>query len=213
MPPSASLFAPDVTTSPRSFAVTWDYRCPFARNVHEHLVTALRGGAPWDVTFLPFSLGQVHVEEGAPPIWDRWQDDSGLLALQAGTVVRDKAPERFLDVHEALFALRHDHGGRLRDEAAVREVLAAHEVDDDMVLAEIEQGRALEIVREEHERAVTRWNVWGVPTFVTDGRAAFLRIMHRPEGDVAEATRTIERVLDLLTWSELNELKHTTIPR
>ena len=31
--------------------------------------------------------------------------------------------------------------------------------------------------------------------------------------DVAEATRTIERVLDLVGWSDLNELKHTRIPR
>ena len=46
------------------FAVTWDYRCPFARNAHEHVVLGLAAGAPWDVTFLPFSLDQVHVEEG-----------------------------------------------------------------------------------------------------------------------------------------------------
>lgn len=205
--------APDVTDSPRSFAVTWDYRCPFARNVHDHLVTALRGGADWDVTFVPFSLGQVHVEEGEDPIWGRWRDDTGLLALQAGVVVRDKAPDRFLDVHEALFALRHEHGGQLRDEAQVRQVLAAQGVDDDMVLGEIDEGRAIEVVREEHERAAGRWDVWGVPTFVAGGQAAFVRLMHRPEGDVAEATRTIERVVDLLAWSDLNELKHTRIPR
>ena len=38
-----------------SFAVSWDYRCPFARNAHEHLVDGLRGGANWDVTWVPFS--------------------------------------------------------------------------------------------------------------------------------------------------------------
>ena len=48
----------------RSFAVTWDYRCPFARNAHEHLLTAVAAGAPWDVRFVPFSLNQVHVEPG-----------------------------------------------------------------------------------------------------------------------------------------------------
>ena len=44
-----------------AFALTWDYRCPFAWKAHDHVVTALQGGADWDVTFLPFSLGQVHV--------------------------------------------------------------------------------------------------------------------------------------------------------
>ena len=33
----------------KSFAVTWDYRCPFARNAHEHLAAALAGGADWEV--------------------------------------------------------------------------------------------------------------------------------------------------------------------
>jgi len=37
-----------------TFAVTWDYRCPFARNAHEHVLTALDAGADWDVRFVPF---------------------------------------------------------------------------------------------------------------------------------------------------------------
>ena len=27
------------------FAVTWDYRCPFARNAHEHVLDGLAAGA------------------------------------------------------------------------------------------------------------------------------------------------------------------------
>jgi hypothetical protein len=195
MRPAARRLALDVNDSLRSFAVTWDYRCPFARNAHEHVVTALRGGAPWDVTFVPFSLGQAHVAEGEPDIWSRWREDTGLLALQAGVVVRDKFPEQFLDVHDALFALRHDHAGQLRDEAAVRSVLLDQGVDADAVLAEIDGGSAILTVQQEHERA------------------AFVRLMDRPGGDVAHATRTVERILDLLSWPDLNEFKHSSIPR
>src|SRR5215213_5383866 len=61
----------------RAFAVSFDYRCPFARNGHEHLLAGLAGGADWDVTFLPFSLDQVHVAEGEPAIWDRPDDSTG----------------------------------------------------------------------------------------------------------------------------------------
>ena len=197
----------------RSFSVTWDYRCPFARNAHDHVVTALQGGAPWDVTFVPFSLGQVHVGEGEPDIWERPGDDSGLLALQVGVVVRDQHPERFLDVHLALFALRHDHGGHLRDPEAVAGVLDAHGVDPAPVLDAVASGKVLEVIRGEHERAVSRYQVFGVPTFVAGGEAAFVRIMDRPRGDVEHATRTVERLLDLLAWSDLNELKRPTIPR
>ena len=201
-------------TDRRAFSVTWDYRCPFARNAHEHVLEGLRAGAPWDVTFVPFSLGQVHVEEGQPDIWGRWQDDSGLLALQAGVVVRDKVPDRFLDVHDALFALRHDHGGHLRDEAVVRRVLEEQEVDADVVLGEIESGAAIATVQAAHEAGARDHNVWGVPTFVVGDQAAFVRYMDRPGGDADRAVATIERTLDLLGgWPDLNELKHTSIPR
>src|SRR5438874_13413158 len=69
-------------TKEASFAVTWDYRCPFARNAHEHLLTALEAGAPWDVTFSPFSLDQVHVEEGGTPVWEDPEKARNLLAMQ-----------------------------------------------------------------------------------------------------------------------------------
>ena len=55
----------------RSFAVSFDYRCPFARNAQESVVSGLRQGKDWDVTFVPFSLDQVHVAEGEPPVWER----------------------------------------------------------------------------------------------------------------------------------------------
>jgi DSBA-like thioredoxin domain len=196
------------------FTVTWDYRCPFARNAHEHIIEGLRSGADWDVRFVPFSLGQVHVAEGDPDVWDRPESDSGLLALQAAVVVRDRFPDRFLDVHEALFALRHDHGRHLEDEAELRKVLADHGVDAEAVFAEIASGAALARVRDEHTAAATDSDVWGVPTFVHGDKAVFVRLMDRPQGDAARARRTIDRVVDLLVgFPELNEFKHTTLKR
>jgi hypothetical protein len=135
-----------------SFAITWDYRCPYARNAHEHLVVASQAGAPWDVQYLSFSLDQTHVEEGAAPVWDEPDRYPGLLANQVGIVVRDRYPERFLAAH--------------------------------------------------------------IATFIVGDQAAFVRVLTRPAGDVALATSTIERIVDLSAgWSELNELKHTSIPR
>jgi hypothetical protein len=196
------------------FAVNWDYRCPFARNAHEHIIEGLRAGAGWDVRFVPFSLGQVHVPEGEPDIWVRPQDDRGLLALQAGVVVRDKFPDQFLDVHDALFALRHDEGRHLEDPDEVRRVLEAKGVDADAVFAEIESGAALEQVRTEHTASAEELDAWGVPTFMQGDRAVFVRLMDRPQGDAEVAQRTIDRVLDLLgDFPQLNEFKHTSLKR
>lgn len=197
-----------------AFAVSWDYRCPFARNAHEHVIEGLRAGADWDVTFVPFSLNQVHVDEGDPDVWDDPSKAPTLLAMQAGIVVRDHFPERFLDVHQALFAARHDQGRDILDESVVREVLGANGLDADAVFAEIQQGWPLETFRKEHEAAAAGSEMWGVPTFVKGGEAVFVRLMNRPEGDGGLATSTIERLVDLVGgWPELNELKHTSIPR
>jgi hypothetical protein len=196
------------------FTVTWDYRCPFARNAHEHLIEALRDGADWNVTYVPFSLGQVHVAEGEPDIWERPADDRGLLALQVAVVVRDQHPERFEDVHLGLFRLRHDDGRHLEDEGEIRRVLREQGVDAEAVLAEVATGGPLRQVRDEHTAAAESHEVWGVPTFILGDSAVFVRLMTRPRGDAAHAYRSIQRILDLLVEApDLNEFKHTSLKR
>jgi hypothetical protein len=201
-------------TAPLSFAVTWDYRCPFARNAHEHIVTALEAGAPWDVRFVPFSLNQAHVEEGGADVWDDPEQARNLLAMLVGIVVRDRFPEQFLRVHTALFTARHDEARDVRDADQLRAVLTEQGIDADKVFTEIEDGWPLETFRKEHEAAVGGNQVFGVPTFIAGDRAVFVRLMDRPAGDATLATSTIERVMDLVTgWPELNEFKATSIPR
>lgn len=199
-----------------SFAVTWDYRCPFARNAHEHILTGLAAGADWDVRYLPFSLGQAHVEEGQPSVWDEPANDSGILALQAGVVVRDDYPDKFPAVHRGLFAARHDDALRLDDRTVVETVLGEHGVRASSVFEHIDSGAALATVRAEHEAYVASHTTWGVPTFILGDSAVFVRLMDRsPSGtDPAASIKAVERVLDLLSgWPELNEFKHTTLPR
>ncbi len=196
----------------KPFAVTWDYRCPFARNAHEHLAVALADGADWDVTFLPFSLSQVHVPEGGTPVWDDPAKAPDLLALAAGVVVRDQYPDRFLDAHVALFAARHDEGLDLRVPGVVAGVLDGVGLPGDKIVAEVGTSAPAQEIRRAHERAVNELEVFGVPTFVVDDRAVFVRLMSRPQGDAALARRTVQGVLDLFdTLPDLNEFKHTSL--
>jgi hypothetical protein len=197
-----------------SFSVNWDYRCPFARNAHEHVVVALEAGAPYEVSFVPFSLNQAHVEEGGVAVWDDPEREADLFAGQVGIVVRDMFPDQFLRTHLALFALRHDEGADLRDRDAIAAVLESHGVDSARVFAEIKSGWPLDEFRKAHEAAVSEHSVFGVPTFISGGEAAFVRVMTRPGEDAAVAKQTIERVLGLLVdHADLNEFKRTTIPR
>jgi hypothetical protein len=194
------------------FAVTWDYRCPFARNGHEHIMDGLEAGAPWDVTFVPFFLNQSHVPEGGRPSWEDPAQQADLLSLAAGVVVRDRYPDQFLAAHRSLFAARHDEGGDLRDRDVVRNALVRADIDADAVLSEVEAGWPAKVVRDEHERAVSELEIFGVPTFVVGRDAVFVRLMNRPGGDGRIAQETIERVIGLLEdQPELNEFKHTRL--
>lgn len=199
------------------FAVTWDYRCPFARNANEHLVAGLQDGADWQVRFIPFFLDQAHVEAGEEPVWHEPEHAAALLALLAGVVVRERMADHFLDVHAGLFAARHDKGEDIREKDVVRKALRTaglSEAEAESVFEEMAEGWPLELVRNEHEQAVSQHQVFGVPTFVSGERAAFVRLMRRPAGDAALARATVERVLrTLVDETDLNEFKRTRVER
>jgi hypothetical protein len=200
--------------APAPFAVTFDYRCPFARIAHEHVVLALQSGADLDVTFSPFSLDQAHVEPGGVEAWADPQRIPAHTGTLVGLAVRDTQPEHFLAVHLAIFAARHEQGLNLRDAQALARVVDAAGGDGQAALAEVATGRPLSTLAEEHQRLVKDHEVFGVPTFIIGEHAVFVRLMDRPGGDGAIATATVERVLDTITgWPGLNELKHTRIPR
>lgn len=202
------------TSEPLSFGVTYDYRCPFARNAHEHVVEALGAGAGWDVEFVPFSLSQAHVEEGGIPVWDDPDKAGDLMAIEASIVVNERHPERFADMHLAMFAARLDEGRDLRERPVVADVLRGAGLEADAVFEEIDAGWPRQAFRKAHEQAVAEHRVFGVPTFVVGEAAVFVRIMTRPRGDGALARTTVDHVLSLITGHpDLNEFKHTSIAR
>jgi hypothetical protein len=194
----------------RGFAVTYDYLCPFARNVNEAIGLGLRAGRDWIVRFVPFSLSQTKVQEGDEPVWQRDSDDpraSGVTALKWGLAVRETAPDRFLDYHLASFAARHDHGRDINDEGVLADVAASAGLDPGRIRDQVASGEPARLLMDEHNDAVTRWKVFGVPTIIEGDHAVFVRLMERGRAD------ELDRVLDMLAWTDLNEFKRTVVPR
>ena len=194
---------------PREFAVSFDYRCPFARNAHESVIAGLENGADWKVTFTPFSLDQVHVEEDEPAVWDREPEvwGTGVNALLWGIAVRDQMPDQFLAWHGAAFAARHDEGQKIAKVEVLRAIATGAGLDAGAIEAEVESGRPLKSLAAEHTEAVKKHAMFGVPTFVVGDRAVFVRFMDRKNPS------DIDRALDLIEWTDLNEFKHTSVPR
>jgi protein-disulfide isomerase-like protein with CxxC motif len=188
------------------YDITFDYLCPFARNANEAVVAGLRQGRNWDVTFRPFSLAQAHVEDGEPNVFDD-PTEPGVLALQWGVAIRDNDPENFPAAHVALFGARHDDGLDISDESVIRSALAGTGVDVEAIAEIVASGVPAKTLASEHTEAVDRWQVFGVPTFIKDEVATFMRFMSR--GDVDD----LDRALGMLDWQDMNEFKRTVAPR
>ncbi len=194
-----------------SFQLSYDYRCPFAKNLHLHLITALRHGADFDVTFAPWTMSQGYKADDAPDVWDDPARDSELLALAVSTSIRDAQPEFFLDAHEALFRARHDRAIRLVSRKEIEQVLSPVGAALDEVFADVDSRRPHKVIAETF-REFERYEAFGVPTLVVGEDAAFIRYMTTPNHDAEQSIQIIESLVALMTDEiALNEFKHTRV--
>ena len=195
------------------FDVNWDYRCPFARIINEHIAVGLLNGADWEVDFIPFSLTEVHTEEGELSSWEDPSKADNLMAGQVGIVMQEMFPEVFLNFHQKVFSIRHDLGQDLRKQEVLEDAISQFGVDPRAVFDELENGWPLVRYRQAHENSVSEFSVFGVPTIFVNGKAAFVRLMKRADGNAQSSIDYIEKIVDqIANHSEINELKHTTIP-
>lgn len=195
-----------------SFDLSFDYRCPFAKNIHLHVITALRAGADFDVNFAPWTLSQSSRTDAGPDVWNDPTFDAEHLSLCVGVSVRDQQPELFLDTHEALFRARHEQAIRLVTFDEIDDVLRPLGVDLDQVRADVTSRRPHEVIGKSYEEFST-YEAFGVPTFVVDGNATFVRYMTSPTDDARASVEIIQSLLTLMTQhADLNEFKHTQVP-
>jgi len=198
------------------FALLYDYRCPFARTVHEHVLAARRAGMDLDVTFEPFTLHQGHIATGDPDVWDDPAYDGALLSLEVSVAVRDKFPYLFDELHGALFDARHVGGVSLTTRHQLTEIMERTGLDVEKVFAVVDGGEPRQVIAERWRHFHDDLDVFGVPTFVIDDAdAVFVRLMSGPDREnPAASIPVIERLLDLiLNESDLNEFKHTQVNR
>lgn len=192
-----------------SFSITYDYLCPFARNANEMIVEAIGRGADVSVSFVPFSLTQVHADADDIAQWELQLDEvgTGVLALLWSIAIRDNHPDSFLNFHVSLFSARHDVGTDINDESVLEAVAQAAGLDPVKIRECVATGMPAKTLATEHSRALEEFGVFGVPTFMQGDEAVFVRFMERHE------LRDLERVLEMLKWSNLNEFKRTRIDR
>ena len=173
------------------------------------MAAAVRGGADYDVRYVPFSLDQVHVAEDEPAMWERKPSEwgTGVLALCYGIAARDHYPDQFIDAHLELFAARHEHGGKLDEEDVLRDAVTHAGLDADALAKRAHDPDTLATLAREHTEMVEQFAVFGVPTYIEGEEAVFVRFMERGRVD------DLEQMLDMIAWDRLNEFKRTRILR
>jgi hypothetical protein len=195
-----------------SFDLSFDYRCPFAKNIHLHVISALEAGAQFSVNFVPWTMSQGYKGDNAPDVWDDPAHDSDLLSLAVSVSVRDEQPDLFLRAHEALFRARHERAIRLVTMDEIEGVLSPLGVDMERVKSDVASRRPHAVIGESF-KTFEKVDAFGVPTFVVGGDATFVRYMKPPTGDAQASIKLIESLVTLIaTQPELNEFKHTRLP-
>lgn len=192
-----------------SISLTYDYLCPFARNANEMVVEALAQGRDLDVSFVPFSLKEAHADADDVAQWELPLDavGTGVLALLWSIAIRDNHPDSFLDFHVSLFNARHDDGCDINNESVIEDVCESVGLDPIRIRECVATGVPAKTLGTEHSRVVEAYAVFGVPTFIQGDEAVFVRFMDRHE------MQDLERVLEMLKWTNLNEFKRTRIDR
>lgn len=195
-----------------SFDLSYDYRCPFAKNIHLHVVSALEAGADFEVNFVPWTMSQGYKADDTPDVWDDPSHDADLLALAVSVSVRDQQPDLFLRAHDALFRARHERAIRLVTIDEIDVVLEPLGVDMAMVNSDLMSRRPHGVIGaafKEFEKV----EAFGVPTFVVGGDATFVRYMKPPSTDAQSSIALITSLVTLMAAQpDLNEFKHTKVP-
>lgn len=196
----------------KPFDVSYDYRCPFAKNIHLHVLTALDAGASFEVNFVPWTMSQGYKLEGAPDVWNDPERDAELLSLAVSVSIRDQQPDAFLRAHGALFRARHEQGIRLVTMEQVALALTVIDVDLEKVEEDLATRRPHQVIGENF-RKYEGFEAFGVPTFVVGNDATFVRYMTAPTNDPEASIKLIESIVTLIeSQPELNEFKHTRLP-
>ena len=163
---------------PIKFDIFFDYQCPFVFRA-SRLVEAVRqsGERNLDVTWRYFSLTQVNSKDEGWTVWDAPRDQPvrGRLAFSAAEAARLQG--RVEELHDALLVARH------RDRADIDEpgVIAAVASDAGLDLERFRRDLADESIvgalARDHTEAVSRFGVFGTPTFVfAGGPSAYVRL-------------------------------------
>lgn len=147
-----------------------------------------RGERQPQVTWRPFSLSQVNAEhDGRPRGWAIWKASleepvRGRRAFMAAEAARRQGA--FDTFHQLLLDARHSDGLDLDQEEVVITLADKAGLDRERFRADLADPSTLDTLRRGHALA-RRLGIFGTPTFVLGGQAAYIRLWEAPRDEEA----------------------------
>ena len=186
----------------------FDPMCPYAYQTSRWIRT-VRDAVDLDVTWKFFSLEEVNLTEGQRHPWERpWS--FGFGQMRVGALIRRELGNDGIDRwYEAVGHAFFFAGVKTHVPEQHAAVIAAAGFDPTYVERAIADPSTLDEVRAEHEDAVARVGMHGVPTlvFVPGGYAVYGPVVvPPPEGDDAVALWDLVRSMQ--RFPHLYELRH-----
>ncbi len=171
--------------------IFYSYACSDTYSVYRWL-TSLRDW-PLEVTWSPFTIATDH-ETGWDLPWDHAGDE--VRAFRAAAVVRELAPQRFAEFHEALERAVYEEGSPLGDETTLADAARAAGIDPASFRLRLHAAGLDAAARTSHERAKSALGVSGTPTLLFEGALPFqLELTGIPPTEAAEAVYEAVRSL------------------
>jgi len=175
----------------------YDYNCPFVYRAAKTLeAVGDSGERALKINWRYFSLSQVnHRAEDADLAWTVWSAPAsetvkGRLAFMAAEAARRQ--DRFDAFHIALLDARHRDRLDIEDQAVVERVAMAAGLDLERLRSDLADPTILDRLERDHSEARDILGVFGTPTLVFGGGAAYVRLARVLEG--TEALRVFETV-------------------
>jgi predicted DsbA family dithiol-disulfide isomerase len=196
-----------------TLTVYYDYTCHYSYRAM-HWMDLLRAARPdLDVHWATFSLKETNRSAEEPSYLE--PDSPPSVSVLAQALAHAAREADFDAYHRTVFESMQGQDRHL-GETDLLAIAATAGVDEAAFAAE--RGRWISSVGAEHRDAVAKWGVYGTPTLILDGAAAFVRLREVP-GSESDAVGLLDSLAGIaISAADLAEIfrpegpKPTPIP-
>ncbi len=152
------------------------------------------------VTYKSFVLEQANFASRHEPGWKIWEDklfpSRDMPPLLAARCAAKQGEEAFLKYNQLLFRARHQKDLDITNQLILLDVAREAGLDLKQFSEDLRTGAGVEDVAAEHEEAVEKYGLFGVPTlFFNGGVPVFVKLEEGDwEKDPAEDEALLERL-------------------